>query len=69
MSFTVTDTRQIERMTPGGGAKVVYKVHLTTGNGATGSVEVSSGDWTPEKLRGILETEADRLDLAFDLSE
>lgn len=65
MSYTVTDVSQIERMTPGGGKQIIYKVHYVTGRGSTGTVEVSPDDWDTERLREILAEEAERLDLPY----
>jgi len=68
MLYTVTDTRQIDRMTPGGGTVSVYKVWLMTSRGATGSVEVPADKWNTDDLKPLLEEAAGRLDLAYNVS-
>jgi len=68
MPYTVTDTRQIDRMTPGGGTVSVYRVWLMTSRGATGSVEVSADKWNTDDLKPLLEEAAAKLDLAYSVS-
>ena len=68
MMYTVTDTRQIDRMTPGGGTVSVYKVWLMTSRGATGSIEVPADKWNTDDLKPLLEAAAAQLDLAYNVS-
>lgn len=67
-SYKVTDTREISEMTPGGGRRTLYRVWLQTPRGATGTVDVPVEDWTPERLRSILEDKAKDLDLAYSVA-
>lgn len=66
-SYTITDTKEVSTITPGGGRKQVYRVWLVTERGATGVVVVEKADWTAEKLPAILAAKAAELDLAFTL--
>lgn len=66
--YIVTDTKEVQTITPGGGRKTMFRVWLKTERGATGSVDVETADWTAEKLRPILEAKAANLDLAFVLN-
>lgn len=68
-NYRVTDTKEIERLTPGGGTATVIRVWLQTDRGARGSVEVSPDQWNAETLKPILDQKASELDLAFTLSE
>lgn len=66
--YTITDTKEVQTITPGGGRKTVYRVWLRTERLATGSVDVELADWTAEKLPAILSAKAAILDLAFVLN-
>lgn len=68
MSYTVTDTREVSRLTQGGAERKMYRVWLTTSEGATGSVDIPENDWTEERVPEILEEKARQLDLAFSLN-
>jgi len=65
MSFKVTDTREISRMTEAGSVHQMYRVWLVTGNGSSGTVDVPQDKWNPEDLTEILKAKAAELDLAF----
>lgn len=65
--YIVTDTKEVQTITPAGSRKKMFRVWLKTERGATGSVDVEMADWTAEKLRPILEAKAANLDLAFVL--
>jgi len=67
MGYRVTDTREIQALTPAGTERVTYRVWLVTDLGATGTVDVSSEDWNRESLEVILAEKAAALDLAFSL--
>ncbi len=67
MAYSVTDTREVSTLTPAGTEKKAFRVWLTTGNGATGSVDVPADKWNAADLPGILEAKAAALDLAFSL--
>jgi len=49
MGFQVTDTREIQALTPAGTERVTYRVWLVTDSGATGTVDVPSEDWNRER--------------------
>jgi hypothetical protein len=66
--FTVTDTRQVQSMTPGGAPRTVYRVSGTTDRGASGTIEVDAENWTADNLAAILAEFRDELNLAFDLN-
>lgn len=65
--YTVTDTKEVQTITPGGGRKKMFRVWLRTERGATGSIDVETADWTTETLPAILTKKALDLDLAFTL--
>jgi len=65
MSFKVTDTREISRMTEAGSVHQMYRVWLVTGNGSSGTVDVPQDKWNSEDLTEILKAKAAELDLAF----
>lgn len=65
--YKVTDTKEVQTITPGGGRKKVYRVWLLTERDATGTIDVEKADWTAEKLPAILTAKAAELDLAFTL--
>lgn len=65
--YTVTDTREVSTLTQAGTERKVYRVWLQTENGSVGSVDVPATEWTPERVREILEAKATDLDLAFAL--
>lgn len=65
LGFRVTDTRQIDTLTPAGTTTTIYRVWLVTDRGATGSLDVSMADWKTETLAPILAKKAQELDLAF----
>lgn len=67
-NYTVTDTRQVQTLTPAGTMREVYRVWLVTSKGGSGSVDVAPDDWNAEKLPGILTAFADKLDLAFGVA-
>ena len=69
MSFKVTDTREISRMTEAGSVHQMYRVWLVTGNGSSGTVDVPQDKWNPQALTEILEAKATELDLAFAVTE
>lgn len=64
--YTVTDTREVSTLTQAGTERKYYRVWITTSNGASGSIDISAGDWTKDKVPAILEEKAEELDLAFD---
>jgi len=66
--YTVTDTRQVQTLTPAGFMREVYRVWIATERGASGSVDVSPDKWNKEALTGILEAFAEKLDLAFEVT-
>jgi len=68
MAYKVTDTRQIQSVTPAGTPRQQYRVWITTDHGASGSIDVSGEDWEAERLREILTEFADRLDLAYTIA-
>jgi hypothetical protein len=68
LTFKVTDSRQVDTLTPAGNTVTVYRVNITTSHGATGTLDVDKADWTPEKLPALLAAKADDLDLAFALT-
>jgi hypothetical protein len=68
-TYTITDTRKIEKLTLGGNTQTWFVVGITTDHGSTGSIEVKSEDWKSDKLKGILQALADDLDLAYTLTE
>lgn len=65
--FAITDSRQIDTLTPAGTTQTVYRVWLTTARGSSGTVDVSKADWNPDALAKILLEKANELDLAFML--
>jgi len=65
MSFKVTDTREISRMTEAGSVHQMYRVWLVTSNGSSGTVDVPQDKWNSEDLTEILDAKAAELDLAF----
>jgi len=65
--YEITDTKEVQTITPGGGKKKMFRVWLRTERGSTGSVDVEQADWTADKLPTILQTKAANLDLAFTL--
>lgn len=67
MGYRVTDTREIQVLTPAGTERVTYRVWLVTDLGATGTIDVSSENWNKESLEVILAEKAEALDLAFTL--
>ena len=67
-SYEVTDTREINEMTPGGGRRKIYRVWIRTSRGATGAVDVPVEDWDADKLPAILQAKADELYLAYNLT-
>lgn len=69
MNYKVTDTREMSTMTPAGSVQRVYRVWLVTGNGSSGTVDVSPDKWNSEDLTEILEAKAAELDLAFAIAE
>lgn len=68
-NYIVTDTREVSTLTQAGTEKKYYRVWIETLNGATGSIDISVGDWTEDKVPAILEEKAAELDLAFDLTK
>jgi len=68
MGYEVTDTREVQTITPAGNQKTVYRVWLVTDNGASGAVDVPMNEWNKEDLPGILEAKAKSLDLAFSIA-
>ena len=68
MAYTVTDTRELNKLTQAGTERKFYRVWLTTANGASGSVDILEKDWTAEQIPDILQVKADSLDLAFTLT-
>ena len=67
MAYSVTNTKEVPTITPGGTQKKVYRVWLKTDRDSVGSVDVDKADWTAEKLPAILTAKAAELDLAFTL--
>jgi len=65
--YTVTDTREVSTLTQAGTERKAYRVWLQTENGSVGSVDIPETEWTPERVREILEAKATDLDLAFSL--
>lgn len=68
LNYTVTDTRQVQTLTPAGTMRQVYRVWIATDKGATGAVDVSPDAWNKEALSGILTEFAGTLDLAFEVA-
>ena len=68
-TFKVTDTKEISTMTQAGTTQIVYRIWIVTERGATGTLDVSQADWTPEKVAQLLLDKVQSLDLAFMLSE
>lgn len=68
MTYKVTDTREVTRMTQAGTQVQIYRVWLVTSRGATGTLDVSADKWNADDLPQILEDKAHELDLAFDLT-
>lgn len=69
MSYKVTDTREMSRMTPAGSVVQTYRVWLVTDRGSSGTVDVDLDKWNKDDLPGILEAKAEELDLAFAVAE
>lgn len=67
MTYKVNDTREVSTLTPAGTERKMYRVWLSTDNGATGSVDVPADKWNADDLPAILEAKAAALDLAFNL--
>lgn len=67
MAYRVTDTRQIQSVTPAGTPIQRYRVWIVTDHGASGSIDVEAADWNAELLSEILAEFADTLDLAYTL--
>ncbi len=67
--FTITDSRQLDTLTPAGTTQTVYRVWITTARGATGTVDVNKADWNIDGLAKILAEKANELDLAFMLAD
>lgn len=65
--YKVTDTREMQVLTPGGNSETVNRVWLKTARGATGSVDVPLDKWNKVDLKIILDEKAADLDLPFDL--
>jgi len=68
MSYKVTDTREISRMTEAGSVHQTYRVWLVTDNGSSGTVDVPQNKWNSKDLTEILDAKAAELDLAFAVS-
>ena len=68
MTYKVTDTREMSRMTEAGSVVQTYRVWLVTDKGSSGTVDVSKDKWNAEDLPGILEGKAEELDLAFHIA-
>lgn len=66
--YTVTDTKQVQTLTQAGTMRQVYRVWIVTEKGATGSVDVLPSEWVADRLRVVLETFADKLELAFEVA-
>lgn len=67
--YTVTDTRQMSKMSQAGTVVETYRVWLITQNGSSGTVDVPLNKWNSEDLTKILEAKAAELDLAFAIAE
>ena len=67
-AYKITDSQQVDKMTPGANLVTVYRVWILTDNGASGSVEVPASKWNDKDLPEILEAKAAELDLAFTLT-
>ena len=67
-TYTVVDTRQVQRLTPAGSMKQVYRVWIETERGATGAVDVGPDKWNKETLPGLLTEFAEKLDMAFEVA-
>lgn len=67
--YTVVESRQIQSLSPTGASREAYRVWLRTEKGATGSIDVEPEDWTAEKLKPVLDQFAERLDLAFSITQ
>lgn len=65
--YQVTDSKQNEVLSPGGGVRSVHKVWIKTDRGASGSIDVEPEDWNKDALGKILSDFADKLDLPFTL--
>lgn len=63
--YTVVDTREISSLTPTGTERKMYRVWITTENGARGTVDVRPADWNADALTAILQEKAAQLDLAY----
>ena len=68
-NYTVTDTRQMSKMSQAGSVVQTYRVWLVTNNGSTGTVDVPLDKWNSADLTAILEAKAEELDLAFHIAE
>lgn len=67
-TYKVVDTRQVQRLTPAGSMKEVYRVWIQTEKGATGAVDVSPDKWNKEALPGLLTEFAAKLDMAYEVA-
>jgi len=67
-SYRVTDTQEVQTMTPAGTTLTKYRVWIETENGARGTLDVDKKDWNQEQLPVLLQQRADKLDLAFTLT-
>jgi hypothetical protein len=67
--YTITDSREMDTLTPAGNSVKMTRVFLTTDRGASGTVDVSKKDWTKAKLELILAEKSAELDLAFVIAE
>ena len=67
-TYTVTDTRQMSKMSQAGSVVETYRVWLVTKNGSSGTVDVPLDKWNSEDLTKILEAKAVELDLAFAIA-
>ena len=65
MSYKVTDTRQMSKMSQAGTVVETYRVWLVTDKGSSGTVDVPLDKWNKADLAAILEAKAAELDLAF----
>ena len=68
MGYEITDTRQADKMTPGGAIQTVYQVWITTDNGTTGMLEVPESKWNNEDLPALLAEKERELDLPYTIA-
>jgi len=68
-TYKVLETRQIQQLSPTGASLSSYRVWVQTGLGATGSIDVTTADWTKDKLKSLLDAFAETLDLAFTITK